>query len=192
MGKQVEKVTETLGRLGLRTVCREAHCPNVGGCWREGTATVLILGGICTRNCAFCSVAHGIPLPPDPDEPARVAQAVVELVWNHVVVTSVTRDDLPDGGAAQFVSVVREIREKAYGTTVELLVPDFQGNAGALSSVIDALPDVLAHNVETVPRLYPIVRPQAEYRRSLRTAREIGFLWVASGPLVRSSYKATI
>jgi lipoic acid synthetase len=210
-------------------------------------------------------VAHGIPLPPDPDEPARVAQAVVELVWNHVVVTSVTRDDLPDGGAAQFVSVVREIREKTYGTTVELLVPDFQGNAGALASVIDARPDVLAHNVETVPRLYPIVRPQAEYRRSLmllqraksmdpslmlksglmvgfgenlgeviavmedlyragcrsltvgqylppfrshspvkeyrnneffesveRTAREIGFLWVASGPLVRSSYKATI
>lgn len=121
LGKQVEKVTETLDRLELRTVCREVHCPNVGECWREGTATVLILGGICTRNCAFCSVAHGIPLPPDPDEPANVAQAVVELEWNHVEVTSVTRDDLPDGGAAQFVSVVRVIREKAYGTSVELL-----------------------------------------------------------------------
>lgn len=122
LGKQVEKVTGTLDRLGLRTVCREVKRPNDGEFRREGTATVLILGGICTRNCAFCSAAHGIPLSPDPDEPAHVAQAVVELEWNHVEVTSVTRDDLPDGGAAQFVSVVRVIREIAYGTSVELLV----------------------------------------------------------------------
>jgi len=163
----VEKVAEVLRRYGLRTVCRDAWCPNVGECWGEGTATVLLLGEKCTRGCAFCSVATGIPLLPDPYEPARVAWAAAELGWKHVVVTSVTRDDLEDGGASQFVDVVKEIRKRAPTSAVELLVPDFRGNWTALRMVVAARPNVLAHNVETVPRLYPEVRPGAVYLRSL-------------------------
>ncbi len=166
-GKNVEKVTEVLRRYGLRTICRDARCPNLGECWGEGTATVLILGDTCTRGCAFCSVSAGTPEPPDPYEPTRVAWAVVELGWKHVVVTSVSRDDLPDGGASQFVQVVKEIRKRAVSTTVELLVPDFGGNWEALRKVIEAQPIVLAHNVETVPRLYPEVRNKAVYMRSV-------------------------
>ena len=166
-GKRVEKVTEALARLGLRTVCREARCPNVGECWGAGTATVILLGDVCTRGCAFCSVPAGAPAPPDPAEPALVAKAAAELSWRHVVVTSVTRDDLPDGGAAHFAAVVRALRRGSPGATVELLIPDFAGNIDALRCVVDAVPDVLAHNVETVPRLYPVVRKGAEYDRSL-------------------------
>jgi len=166
-GERVERVAEVLRKYGLRTVCREARCPNVGECWGEGTATVLILGDTCTRGCAFCSVGSGPPPPPDPYEPARVAWAAVELGWKHLVVTSVTRDDLEDGGASQFVAVVKEIRKRAPSATVELLVPDFGGNREALRRVVSARPHILAHNMETVPRLYPEVRPGAVYLRSL-------------------------
>ena len=170
-GNRVEEVSGTLARLGLRTVCREARCPNVGECWGAGTATVILLGDVCTRGCAFCSVTAGVPAPPDPAEPELVAKAAVQLSWRHVVVTSVTRDDLPDGGAAHFASVVRALRREAPGATVELLVPDFAGNVDALRCVVDAAPDILAHNVETVPRLYPVVRKGAGYDRSLDLLR---------------------
>jgi lipoic acid synthetase len=132
---------------------------------------VILLGDVCTRSCAFCSVTAGAPAPPDPAEPKRVANAAAELSWRHVVVTSVTRDDLPDGGAAHFAAVVRALRREAPGATVELLVPDFAGNVDALRCVVDAAPDILAHNVETVPRLYPVVRKGAEYDRSLDLLR---------------------
>lgn len=166
-GKRVEEVSGTLARHGLLTVCREARCPNVGECWGAGTATVILLGGVCTRGCAFCGVTAGVPDPPDPSEPDRVAAAAAELSWRHVVVTSVTRDDLPDGGAAHFADVVRAMRRAAPGASVELLVPDFAGNAAALRCVVDSAPDILAHNVETVPRLYPVVRKGASFDRSL-------------------------
>ena len=166
-GKRVEEVSGTLSRHGLRTVCREARCPNVGECWGAGAATVILLGEVCTRGCAFCSVTAGTPSPPDPSEPDRVAAAAAELSWRHVVVTSVTRDDLPDGGAAHFASVVRALRREAPGAAVELLVPDFAGNIDALRCVVESAPDILAHNVETVPRLYPVVRKGASFGRSL-------------------------
>ncbi len=166
-GRGVDRVAEVLRKNGLVTVCREARCPNVGECWGEGTATVLILGDACSRSCAFCSVASGSPAPPDGTEPARVAAAAAELSWRHVVVTSVTRDDLPDGGAAQFAHVVRELRKLPRPPSIELLVPDFAGDRDALGEVIRARPDILAHNVETVPRLYGRVRPRASYERSL-------------------------
>lgn len=170
-GGTSERVDETLRRLGLRTVCREARCPNVGECWNGGTATVLVLGGVCTRGCAFCSVARGTPGPPDPSEPFRVAEAAAALGWRHVVVTSVTRDDLPDGGASHFAAVARKLRALAPPPAVELLVPDFRGSDAALSLVVRQRPDILAHNLETVPRLYPVVRPGAEYGRSLALFR---------------------
>jgi lipoyl synthase len=170
-GKRVEEVSAALARHGLRTVCREARCPNVGECWGAGTATVILLGDVCTRGCAFCSVTAGVPAPPDPAEPDRVARAAADLSWRHVVVTSVTRDDLPDGGAAHFAAVVRALRRDVPGATVELLVPDFAGDADALRRVVDAAPNILAHNVETVPRLYPVVRKGANYGRSLGLLR---------------------
>jgi lipoic acid synthetase len=166
-GKGVSRVEEVLRKNGLVTVCREARCPNVGECWGEGTATVLILGDRCSRACAFCSVASGHPAPPDSTEPARLAAASAELAWRHLVVTSVTRDDLPDGGAAQFAQVVKELRQLPRPPSVELLVPDFAGDRDALAKVVRARPDILAHNVETVPRLYSRVRPRASYERSL-------------------------
>ena len=154
-GQMVSRVEEVLRKNGLVTVCREARCPNVGECWGEGTATVLLLG-----------VASGHPAPPDDTEPARVAAAAAELAWRHLVVTSVTRDDLPDGGAAQFVRVVEELRRLPRPPSVELLVPDFAGDRHALAKVVRSRPD-LAHNMETVPRLYSRVRPRASYERSL-------------------------
>lgn len=164
-------MSAALAHHGLRTVCREARCPNIGECWGAGTATVILLGGVCTRGCAFCGVTTGTPAPPDPTEPDRVARAAKDLAWRHVVVTSVTRDDLEDGGAEQFACVVRALRREAPDTAVELLVPDFGGDEGALRKVVDAAPDILAHNVETVPRLYPVVRRGAEYGRSLDLLR---------------------
>jgi len=170
-GERVEAVSGVLARHGLRTVCREARCPNLGECWGGGTATVILLGGVCTRGCAFCSVAAGTPAPPDTTEPERVAGAAAELGWRHVVVTSVTRDDLPDGGATHFARTVAALRRAAPRAAVELLVPDFGGSAEALRAVVDSAPDILAHNVETVPRLYPVVRRGAEYGRSLALLR---------------------
>ena len=160
------RMAEVLGEQGVHTVCVHADCPNTDECFARGTCTFMILGEICTRGCRFCAVGHGRPAPPDQGEPARVAQAAQVLGLRHVVVTSVTRDDLPDGGAEHFVATVRELR-RLPGVTVEILVPDFGGDHRALEQVLAAGPDVLAHNIETVPRLYAGVRPAAAYERSL-------------------------
>lgn len=160
-----------LGGLKLHTVCQEAMCPNISECFRQKQATFLILGSICTRMCTFCNVTKKAPLPIDPDEPARVAAAVKELALTHVVVTSPTRDDLPDGGAGLYAATVAAIRSASPGTTVELLVPDFQGDGESLRAVVNARPDILGHNVETVPRLYHI-RSGADYGRSLELLRQ--------------------
>jgi lipoic acid synthetase len=162
--------TETLGivkELQLHTVCEEARCPNIAECWGHKTATFMLLGDTCTRNCAFCAVAHGRPLSVDPHEPGRVADAVARLGLQHVVVTSVNRDDLADGGASHFAATVHAIRERLPGCRIEVLVPDFQGNLAAVARVTAAPVDVFNHNVETVPRLYRRVRPGAQYTRSL-------------------------
>lgn len=157
----------TVAAGGLRTVCRGARCPNIFECFSRGTATFLILGGVCTRGCAFCNITAGTPDPVDPDEPARLAAAVAELGLTHAVVTSVTRDDLPDGGAAHFAATIAALRQACPGTTVEVLTPDFGGDPAALDIVLAARPDVFNHNVETVPRLYPIARARADYAGSL-------------------------
>lgn len=168
-GGDAFRVAEIVRRRGLHTICGSARCPNVGACWAERTATFLILGNVCTRDCGFCAVAKGRPAPLDPGEPGAVAEAVAELGLRYAVITSVTRDDLADGGAAHFVSTVRAVRARSPETRVELLVPDFGGNAAALDAVLDERPDVLNHNLETVEPLYPLVRRPAEaYRRSLR------------------------
>ena len=153
--------------LRLHTVCEEAHCPNVGECWHHKTATFMLLGDVCTRNCSFCAVAHGRPVEVDPEEPERVAEGVVRLGLRHVVVTSVDRDDLPDGGAEHFARTARAIRARVPECTVEMLVPDFKGDLAAIDSVVDSPVDILNHNTETVPRLYKRVRPGARYGRSL-------------------------
>jgi len=166
-GERAARVRALLDGLRLDTVCRSANCPNLAECFSRGTATFLIMGPACTRRCGFCSVPKSAPAPLDPEEPGRLAGAAVKLGLGHVVVTSVTRDDLPDGGAGHFAATVRALRAALPGTTVELLVPDFAGSAAALRTVLEAAPDVLNHNVETVPRLYPRVRPGADYARSL-------------------------
>lgn len=167
-GPVVDRVRGFLRGRSLHTVCEEALCPNRGECWGNGTATFLILGERCTRNCAFCAVRSGLPEPLDRGEAARVAETVAALGLTHVVITSVTRDDLPDGGASAFAEVIRSVRSIAAACTVEVLIPDFQGDDAALARVLRARPDVLAHNLETVRRLHPRVRPQADYDRSLR------------------------
>ena len=164
--ERTEPVARLLDELGLNTVCREAHCPNRGECYACGTATFMILGSVCTRDCAFCAVRSGAPLPPDADEPRRVAEAALRLELRHVVVTSVTRDDLPDGGSAHFAAVIRALHGRT-PATVEVLTPDFEGRRADVDRVLDAAPEVFNHNVETVPRLYAQVRPQADYERSL-------------------------
>jgi lipoic acid synthetase len=155
----------------LHTVCEEAHCPNMAECWGAGTATFMILGDTCTRSCGFCAVKTGRPTALDAAEPAHVGDAVARMGLGHAVVTSVNRDELPDGGAAMFAATIREIRRRSPGTTVEVLIPDFRGVVEALEDVLAERPEVLAHNVETVPRLYPRVRPQAVYDRSLEVLR---------------------
>lgn len=159
-------IDRLVGDLRLNTVCREANCPNITDCFSRHQATFLILGAACTRLCSFCAVAKEQPVPPDPGEPARVAEAVVRLNLHHVVITSPTRDDLSDGGASLFATTTVAIRERSPVTTVELLVPDFGGSRDALTIVVAARPDILGHNVETVPRLYAI-RQGADYERSL-------------------------
>ncbi len=160
----------------LHTVCESARCPNRTKCFAEGTATFMILGDICTRNCTFCAVKHGKPQAPDPEEPDRIVQAVARLGLRYAVITSVTRDDLPDGGSSQFAQTIRAIHKYDPDIAVEVLIPDFQGSASALRTVVDACPAVLNHNVETVPRLCPEVRPQAIYQRSLDLLRQAKLL----------------
>ena len=170
-GEEFFETKRLVRDLQLHTVCEEAHCPNVGECWGQRTATFMLLGEVCTRNCAFCAVAHGRPQAVDPYEPQRVAEAVVRLGLRHVVVTSVDRDDLPDGGAGHFARTAELIKQRVPGCAVEVLIPDFQGDPVAVETVVNAPIDILNHNTETVPRLYKRVRPGSKYERSLALLR---------------------
>ena len=173
--QDLQKVKSILDETDLHTVCEEARCPNLGECFAGGTSTFLILGKICTRDCGFCAVGHGVPVQPDEAEPEKVAQAVKKMGLQYVVITSVTRDDLSDGGASLFAKTIQTIRALDSKTKVEVLIPDFQGGLNSLKSVLKEGPDVLNHNIETVSRLYPEVRPQADYQRSLyllKTSKE--------------------
>jgi len=169
----LEQTEALLESLNLNTVCREANCPNYAECFSKKTATFMILGTNCTRNCRFCNVRFDVPTPVDPNEPQRVAEAVKALSLRYVVITSVTRDDLSDGGAMQFAKVIQAIRQTAPDTAIEVLIPDFQGDLEALKCVTDAAPDVISHNMETVKALYPQVRTGADYQRSLNLLREV-------------------
>jgi lipoic acid synthetase len=157
--------------LKLHTVCEEAHCPNIGECWDHKAATFMILGDVCTRNCAYCAVAHGTPKALDLDEPARLAEAVAQMGLEFVVITSVDRDDLPNGGAEIFAGAITELRRRLPETSVEVLIPDFKGNPEALRIVVQARPDILNHNLETIDRLYRIARPGGRYARALELLR---------------------
>jgi lipoyl synthase len=161
------RLKELMRGLNLHTVCEEAQCPNIGECWHHGTATFMILGDVCTRACAYCAVAHGRPDPLDPLEPTRVASAIHTLDLNYVVITSVDRDDLPDGGASVFAATIRETRARLPECRIEVLIPDFQGEEAPLRAVLDAGPDILNHNTETVPRLYKMARSGGRYARTL-------------------------
>ena len=165
--RRFSQLSADLRGLGLATVCRSARCPNIGECFSSGTATFLILGDVCTRSCAFCNITSGQPGPVAGDEPLRVSRAVARMGLRYAVITSVTRDDLPDGGADHFARVVRQLKADIPGLVVEVLIPDFQGSRAALETVLESGVDVLNHNLETVPDLYPRVRPQAGYARSL-------------------------
>jgi len=169
--QDVEKVRSILGQTDLHTVCQEARCPNLGECFAEGTATFLILGRVCTRSCGFCAVERGIPTPPDEAEPQRVSQAVRKMGLHYVVVTSVTRDDLADGGASSFAKTIRAIRASNPKTKIEVLIPDFKGDQNSLEVVLKERPEILNHNIETIPRLYSGVRPLADYERSLNVLK---------------------
>ena len=169
----VNEVAEMMRDLKLTTVCKEANCPNLGECYRKHTATFMILGSICTRNCRFCNVTHGKPLPPDPEEPENVAQAAKKLGLRHVVLTCSTRDDLPDGGAEHFAKTVRAIRAQCPGTTVETLTSDMRGDHAAFDTVIAVHPDVFNVNIETVKELQKVIRPSADYERTLDVLRYI-------------------
>ena len=160
-------------KSGLNTVCEEAGCPNIGECWAKKHATFMIMGDTCTRACAFCNVATGLPRALDPLEPARVGDAVAELGLAHVVVTSVDRDDLPDGGGKHFAQVISEIQKRSQGTTIEVLTPDFMHKENAIETVVSAKPDVFNHNIETVPRLYPTIRPGSRYFTSLELLHRV-------------------
>ena len=166
-GPDYQEIRRLTRQLGLHTICEEARCPNVWECWNNRTATFLILGDICTRRCHYCAVTTGRPLPVDDAEPGRVAEAVRVLGLRHAVITSVNRDELPDGGAGIFAETIRAIRRELPSCTIEVLIPDFMGDQAALETVLDAKPDILTHNIETVSRLFPSVRPQGKYPRSL-------------------------
>ncbi|HWE02297.1 MAG TPA: lipoyl synthase [Tepidisphaeraceae bacterium] len=170
-GQEFIKLLNLVNDQRLHTVCQSAKCPNMGECWAAGTATLMILGDVCTRSCGFCHIATGRPPTLDLDEPARVGLAVATMNLKHTVVTSVNRDELPDGGAGVWAETIRQIRLQSPGTSVEVLIPDFAGNWDALQTVLDQKPDILNHNTETVPRLYRTVRPQAKYRRTLELLR---------------------
>jgi len=172
-------VRELIQDKNLHTVCRSARCPNIGDCWSRKTATFMILGDVCTRNCRFCAVATGKAQPPDPEEPQRVALAVQKLGLRHAVITSVTRDDLSDGGSHLFVKTIQEIRRIAPKCSIEVLIPDFRGNVEALNDVFSARPNILNHNLEVVPRLYPKARPKADFETSmdiLNQAKKAGLI----------------
>jgi lipoic acid synthetase len=174
-------VSRLMHDLALNTVCQEARCPNIFECWGAGTATFMVLGEICTRRCTFCAVGKGKPTAADPDEPRRVAEAVAKMGVKHAVITMVNRDDMPDGGAAHIANCVEAVRARS-GAAVEVLISDLEGNRDALQIVIDAQPEVLAHNIETVPRLYPAVRPVAKYKRSLEVLR-----WASEAKMITKS-----
>ena len=166
-GEGFNRVKNLMRTHGLNTVCEEARCPNIGECWGRGTATFLLMGDTCTRSCGFCHIKTGRPAKLDEDEPRRVAESVLALNLNHCVLTSVNRDELPNGGAHIFANTIREIRKRLPHCTIEVLIPDFKGDRAALKEVMDAQPEILNHNTETVPRLYRTVRPQANYRQTL-------------------------
>ena len=166
-GPNYQDLRELMREQNLHTICQEALCPNIGECWENRTATFLILGDVCTRNCGFCAVTTGRPTGLDLEEPERLARAVQKIGLRHIVITSVTRDDLPDGGSSIYAATIARLREYVPGCGIEVLIPDFMGNWGALATVMDARPDILNHNVETVPRLYRRVRPKAIYEQSL-------------------------
>ncbi len=169
LSAEYRQTAALMRELKLNTVCEEAACPNIGSCWKHGSATFMILGRVCTRTCAFCNVATGRPDPVDADEPAHLADAVARIGLKHVVITSVDRDDLPDGGAGHYAQVINELRQRQPDLTIEILTPDFQRKpASCLDVIVDAHPDVFNHNIETVPRLYRSVRPVARYYTSLR------------------------
>jgi lipoic acid synthetase len=170
-GESYSRLLRLMRSKELHTVCEEARCPNLGECWGRGTATFMILGDICTRSCGFCAVKTGRPTELDTDEPRRVAEAVAAMKLHHVVITSVNRDELRDGGASIFAETVRLVRINEPRCRIEILIPDFKGEKLALDTVVDSAPDILNHNVETVPRLYSVVRPQAKYERSLEVLR---------------------
>jgi lipoyl synthase len=177
-GEHYGKLKNLIDSHNLHTVCQSAKCPNMGECWNAGTATLMILGDVCTRSCGFCNIATGKPPTLDLDEPKRVGDAVRIMALGHVVITSVNRDELPDGGAAIWAETIREIHRQSPGTSVEVLIPDFCGDWDALQKVLDEKPEILNHNIESVPRLYKQVRPQAKYRRSLdllQIAKQQGF-----------------
>jgi lipoic acid synthetase len=169
LSREYQSISRTMRELKLNTVCEEASCPNIGDCWKHGSATFMILGQVCTRTCAFCDVATGKPDPVDPDEAVNLAKAVAQIGLKHVVITSVDRDDLADGGAGHYATVINELRKRQPEVTIEVLTPDFQRKPGScLNTIIDAGPDIFNHNLETVPRLYRSVRPGARYFTSLR------------------------
>ncbi|HXI64563.1 MAG TPA: lipoyl synthase [Gemmatimonadales bacterium] len=170
-GPNYTELKHLMRDLSLHTVCEEAHCPNIGECWEHRAATFMILGDVCTRNCTYCAVAHGTPAALDRHEPVRLATAVERMGLRHVVITSVDRDDLPNGGAEMFAAAIAEIRRRTPGTSVEVLIPDFKGSAEALRIVVEAKPDILNHNLETVERLYRLARPGGRYPRALELLR---------------------
>lgn len=172
-GGEYEKVRSLIDKGRLHTVCQQAQCPNQFECFSQLTATFLIMGSKCTRTCRFCSIDAGPTGPPDPEEPRRVAEAALHMQLKYVVVTSATRDDVPDGGAGLFAETLHQLRQKIPAVRIEVLIPDFQGDADALQTVLTAGPDILNHNIETVPRLYPSVRPQAVYSRSLELIQRV-------------------
>lgn len=172
-GEGFQTTKSLIDAHGLHTVCQEASCPNIGECWSRGAATIMILGDVCTRSCGFCNVKTGRPPTTDLDEPRRVAEALSKVGLRHVVITSVNRDELPDGGAAIWAETIRQVKKACPQMSLECLVGDFAGDEAALQTVIDARPDILAHNVETVRRMHPAVRPQARYERSLRVLTQI-------------------
>ena len=170
-GANYVRLKQMMQELDLHTVCQEAHCPNIGECWEHGTATFMILGDVCTRNCAYCAVSHGRPPKYDIEEPSRVGQAIAELNLRHAVITSVDRDDLPDFGAYIFAETIRQIHQRLPGCSIEVLVPDFQGNEDSIRTVLEARPDIYNHNTEMVPRLFKKARPGGRYERVLEIFR---------------------